>query len=155
MEPKQYKLPANAYTPTRKSPSETPEIIKEALEQFKDVDIASECITYASDMSASHIPVYTGVIVTTEDGIKSALMITSPGYKDPDQNTHVSFIPCNIPVAFSAKEALELPYVSDSIAVQPGDGMLERLQDAIQQSCADAHAFYLEGLLDLDDQLEL
>lgn len=96
-----------------------------------------------------------GAIVTTEDGIKSALMITSPGYKNPDQNVYVSYIPCNIPVAFSAKEALELPYVSDAIAVQPGDGMLDRLRDAIQQSCADAHAFYLDGLLDLDDQLEI
>lgn len=155
MKPKNYKLPADAYTPTRKSPSETPEIIKEALEQFKDVDIASECVTYADDVSASHLPVYTGVIVTTEDNIKSALMITSPGYKNPDQNVYVGFIPCNIPVAFSAKEALELPYVSDGIAVQPGDGMLDRLRDAIQQSCADAHAFYIDGLLDLDAQLEL
>ena len=152
MKPKNYKLPANA----GKSPSiisvETPEVIKQALSHFKEVDVASQHVTYPSRDSQRYESVYTGAIVTTEDGIKSAVIISS----DADDKTHgVSYVPCNIPVAFSAEEALELPYTIDPIIVHSGDGEVARLRDAIQQSCADAHAFYIDGLLDLDDQLEI
>lgn len=147
-----YKLPEHA----GKSPSiisvDTPDVVKQALSHFKEVGVASEQVVYTDDTASHYTPTDTGAIVTTEDGVKSAVMISfSPQY----ENLHVSFIPCNIPVAFSAKEALEIPYAADPITVPFGDDVVDRLRDAIQQSCADAHAFYLDGLLDLDDQLEL
>ena len=148
MKPKQYE-------PTVKLPVETPEMIKQALSRFKEFEVASERTTFANDTDSGYAPIYTGAIVTTDGGVKSALIICSPGHLANDQDTYVGYVPCNIPVAFSAKEALELPAVLDPIVVHPGDISVDRLRDAIQQSCTDAHAFYIDGLLDLDDQLEL
>lgn len=146
MKPKNYKLPADAYEPIIKTPVKTPEVIEQALRRFKEVDIASEQVSYAD------MPTFTGAVVTTEDDIKAAVLISfSPQY----ENMGVSFIPCNIPVAFSAKEALEYPYNTAPIMVPFGDNAVDRLYDAIHETCMDAHEYYLEGLLDLDDQLEI
>lgn len=152
MKPKQFKRATNA----GKAPSiisvETPDVVKQALSRFKEVDVASEQVTYGDAIASSDRPTHTGAIVTTNNDVTSAVIIESSAN---DETLRVSFIPCNIPVAFSAEEALEFPYTSDSIEVSFGDDVVDRLYDTIHKTCMNAHNHYLDGLLDLDDQPQL
>lgn len=129
---------------------DTPEYIQQTLDQhFTDVDVASEIAEFG-DVKDTRVC----AIVEIENDIKAAIVVTK---YESEPTLLIGFVPCDIPVQFSAKEGLRLPY-SDAIeAVTIGtvDDDTETLAGAIKRTCVVAHVHYLDSLLDLNDEPQL
>lgn len=129
---------------------DTPEYIQQTLDQhFTDVDVASEIAEFG-DIKDTRVC----TIVEIENDIKAVIVITK---YESEPILLIGFVPCNIPIQFSAKEGLRLPY-SDAIeAVTVGTACddTETLASAIKRTCLVAHVHYLDSLLDLDDEPQL
>lgn len=129
---------------------DTPEYIQQTLDQhFTDVDVASEIAEFG-DIKDTRVC----AIVEIENDIKTAIVITK---YESEPTLLIGFVPCNIPVQFSAKDGLRLPYsdIIEAVTIETVNDDTETLASAIKRTCVVAHVYHLDSLLDLNDEPQL